>query len=531
MTTLEQIPVDCGLCGTPSQQQTIGSTSRFGSADLDLRPPELERSTLAWWSARCPECGFVSGTDLTLPNGATEDAVRAAVESDAYRAASADPELPQVARDAVCRAVVANAIGDDRAAVRYVMWAAWACDDGDASPAAAGLRLEAVGRIRRLHADGKSLFEENADVADRIVVCDLFRRAGRHRDALEEASAAFGLDAPDELVRILHFQAELAWRGDQVAHSLAEANDARLGRDPTSSRVPCDAVDADAATPITAVGIGRDDIRVELRRGDRASAWYLITPDDARQISAWEAAVAVSAPHSRTLWDVLEATAAELEWWAFGLGWRAAVNAEYPRAEIALQALYEEWNLAWLRQTQIENSTTREVIDPLNVPGRLAETEAGGYGDVSFIVRGRPNDERARAGVIGDSLRHAVERRPRGTIAVVSGGGGYIQLLASRGCPSVYLEAVDLDHQGSGTLTDDQRAQLAAFGWHDPKLEAVPYEDAQYARYWTGGNLVQEIDRALLDIITGTVEATLTSVYGLKPGDDLRVSIFDHLGG
>jgi protein involved in polysaccharide export with SLBB domain len=32
-------------------------------------------------------------------------------------------------------------------------------------------------------------------------------------------------------------------------------------------------------------------------------------------------------------------------------------------------------------------------------------------------------------------------------------------------------------------------------------------------------------------VIAGTVKLTLTSAYGLKPGDDLRVSIFDHLGG
>jgi hypothetical protein len=531
MTTLEQIPVECGLCRTPSQQHTIGSTSRFGSPDLDLRPPELERSTLAWWSARCPECGFVSGSDLALPDGATEDAVRAAVESDAYRIASADPELPQIARDALCRAVVADTIGDRPAAVRFVMWAAWACDDRDASPAAARLRLEAVERIRRLHADGERVFEEDAELADRIVICDLLRRAGRHRDGLEEASRAFGVDAPDDLVRILHFQAELAWRGDESAHSLAEANDAQLGRDPTSRRVPCNAVDAEAATPITAIEIGRDDVRVELRRGERASAWYLIASGDAWQISAWEAAVAVAAPHSRTLWDVLDATAAELEWWAFGLGWRAAVNVDYPREEAALQALYEEWNLAWTRQAQIEHNATREVLDPLQVSGRLAEAAARGYGDASFVVRGRPDDERAYAGVIADALRHVVQQRPRGTIAVFEREGGYIQLIASRGCPTVYLEAVDLDHQGSGTLTDAQRAQLAAFGWHDPKLEAVPYEDAYYGRYWGGGNLVQEIDRTLLDVIAGTVKLTLTSVYGLEPGDDLRVSIFDHLGG
>jgi hypothetical protein len=231
------------------------------------------------------------------------------------------------------------------------------------------------------------------------------------------------------------------------------------------------------------------------------------------------------------LWDVLDATAAELEWWAFGLGWRALVNIEYPREEAALQGLYAEWNLAWRRQAQIEEANVPGAVDPLEVRARLAEAAEAGFDSVNLVVRGHTDDDRAYAEVIRDVLHHAVERRPRGTIAVFSGEGGYIQLIASRGYPTVYMEAVDLDHQGSGTLTDAQRAQLAAFGWHDPKLEAVPYEDAYYGRYWSGGNLVQEIDRTLLDVIAGTVKLTLTSVYGLKPGDDLRVSIFDHLGG
>jgi hypothetical protein len=477
MTTLEQIPAECGLCGTPSQQQALASTSRFGSPDLDLRPPELERSTLVWWSARCPGCGFVSGTDLALPDGAAEDAVRAAVESDAYRVAT-DSDLPQAARDAVCRAVIADAIGDRPAAARYVMWAAWACDDRDASAAAVRLRLEAVERIRRLHADGQRLFEEDSDAADRILICDLLRRAGRHREALDEASGAFGLEAPDDLVRILHFQAELAWRGDEAAHSLAEATDAQLGLDPTSRRVPFGAVDAEAATPITAFDLGHDDVRVELRRGESGSAWHLIAAGGARQISAWEAAVAVAAPQSRRLWDVLDATAAELEWWAFGLGWRALVNIEYPREEAALQGLYAEWNLAWRRQAQIEEANVPGAVDPLEVRARLAEAAEAGFDSVNIVVCSHTDDERAYAEVIRDVLHHAVERRPRGTIAVFSGEGGYIQLIASRGYPTVYMEAVDLDHQGSGTLTDAQRAQLAAFGWHDPKLEAVPYVDA-----------------------------------------------------
>src|SRR5919201_2873294 len=147
MTTFEEIQATCGVCGAISAQQAIASTSRFGAPDLDLRPPELERSTLAWRCARCPVCGYVAGADLGLPAGAAAEAVRATIDGQPYKAASADGGLPQHARDACCRALVADAVGDEPAAAQYRLWAAWACDDSGAAAAAARLRLGAGGRI------------------------------------------------------------------------------------------------------------------------------------------------------------------------------------------------------------------------------------------------------------------------------------------------------------------------------------------------------------------------------------------------
>ena len=36
------------------------STNAMGAPDLDLRPPEMQRSTMDTWTHECPSCGFVS---------------------------------------------------------------------------------------------------------------------------------------------------------------------------------------------------------------------------------------------------------------------------------------------------------------------------------------------------------------------------------------------------------------------------------------------------------------------------------------
>ena len=49
MTTTVKMFVDCRVCGKASPQFGIGSTNAYGFADLDSRPPEMQRSTIGDW--------------------------------------------------------------------------------------------------------------------------------------------------------------------------------------------------------------------------------------------------------------------------------------------------------------------------------------------------------------------------------------------------------------------------------------------------------------------------------------------------
>src|SRR5262245_66304931 len=61
MTSYHPRQVTCSVCGTSSRQDILTSTNIVGSPDLDLRPPEMKRSTMDAWLQECPNCGFVSG--------------------------------------------------------------------------------------------------------------------------------------------------------------------------------------------------------------------------------------------------------------------------------------------------------------------------------------------------------------------------------------------------------------------------------------------------------------------------------------
>ena len=59
MTNLAGSSKKCAACGAQIDYTTVLSTNTLGSPDLDLRPAEMQRSTMEFWVVECPECRFV----------------------------------------------------------------------------------------------------------------------------------------------------------------------------------------------------------------------------------------------------------------------------------------------------------------------------------------------------------------------------------------------------------------------------------------------------------------------------------------
>ena len=62
MTLIDNFDQKCSVCGKSSPQPELLSTNSSGYPDLDLRPPEMQRSTMNTWIHECPHCGYVAGS-------------------------------------------------------------------------------------------------------------------------------------------------------------------------------------------------------------------------------------------------------------------------------------------------------------------------------------------------------------------------------------------------------------------------------------------------------------------------------------
>jgi hypothetical protein len=167
MTRVSEREVACAVCGHTQAVYVLMSTNRFGPADLDTRPPEMQRSTMPMWLAECEGCGYTSA-ELD-----TADDV-AGVESDATEQ-----------------------------------------------------RLTALDRFERARADGKPAIA--TELTFYGVVVDLARRTRQFDKALAYCELGCALDLDDETTeavpfhqRLFALQGRLCEAEDSARHHMGE---------------------------------------------------------------------------------------------------------------------------------------------------------------------------------------------------------------------------------------------------------------------------------------------------------------------
>ena len=185
----------CAACGAPVRVPFRVPPAEQ-APDLDGRPGEPTRSTLAHWIATCRRCR-ASAPDLAdLPHGAGE-----IVKSESYQALQG----PFLRWAALCEAA-----GRQAEAAEAVLQGAWALDD--AGEDAAALRLRAV-----------ALWGEPQGTEDALRIVDIQRRAGAFDAALAAAAHLDGADLDENSAAILAFQRGRIVAGDQGRHGIGSA--------------------------------------------------------------------------------------------------------------------------------------------------------------------------------------------------------------------------------------------------------------------------------------------------------------------
>ena len=211
MTTLFRETVTCAGCQKSSEHDGVSSTNAFGSPDLDLRPPEMQRSTIRFWLRQCPHCGYVA-PDLSRAAGDMS-----VVKSAAYRAILQDTHFPELARRFLAHATLVAASPNSAAQAR--LHAAWVCDDMRQSTQAAECRKLAAESFGAM----KPFEDSEQGVTTGAILVDVLRRAGEFDQAAAECDALLQCKrAAGPLRQVLEFQRRLAVKQDASAHRVDE---------------------------------------------------------------------------------------------------------------------------------------------------------------------------------------------------------------------------------------------------------------------------------------------------------------------
>ena len=209
MTTLQIAEVLCSNCGRKSRHRTLSSTNQFGTVDLDMRPPEMARSTMDTWMQQCPGCGLVA-LDLSDKWEGDPDWLKSA----GYLEAKSRLGIPPLARTFLCKAFLDSKENDHFGAFRQTLWAAWVLDDEKLEVEAREVRLEAARWLEDQTDLNPNTQATLLDVLRRAQAWDKARRVG-------EDLQAQTLDAV--LAAVVAYQLGRIEQRDDGVHTVDEA--------------------------------------------------------------------------------------------------------------------------------------------------------------------------------------------------------------------------------------------------------------------------------------------------------------------
>ena len=212
MTTFAKETYVCAVCGATSDF-TKAHSSRFGSPDLDLRPPDMERSIIRFWVQECPCCGYANRTVDKIPSPTV---TRAWLKSADYRDCEGNAFVNDSARRFYRQYMVCRESGETKGALHAIICAAWMCDDTEDLNGAVACRLIAADLAQ-------DVFFVEPDPKFIILRADLLRRADRFDEVVELAGSAVLPKGKPLLASLLAFERKHAIMKDDRCYRVDQA--------------------------------------------------------------------------------------------------------------------------------------------------------------------------------------------------------------------------------------------------------------------------------------------------------------------
>ncbi|MHB1357417.1 MAG: hypothetical protein ACYCZF_15730 [Anaerolineae bacterium] len=222
MTSFDESTVECVICGHINDMLILTSTNSFGAPDLDSRVAGMARDTLPFQVMVCVECGHCAHNLEQLAEGAAE-----IVRSAAYQAQLADPGLPTLANQFLCRALIASGGGQFAFACWDALRAAWACDD-EQPAVAIRCRELALQYWDQAQQAGQNILDLADDGSPNdyqyLLRVDVHRRSGQIDQARDLCDRTLKGKLAAKLRLIMQYELVLIADGDTASHTLSEAD-------------------------------------------------------------------------------------------------------------------------------------------------------------------------------------------------------------------------------------------------------------------------------------------------------------------
>lgn len=227
MTTMFERKYKCAVCGEEQEFYGIASTNSFGSPDLDLRPPEMQRSTMSHWIQQCPKCGYVSGSIDDDAGKVTKKWLKSKeyTQNDGIK-------FQSWLADQFYKFYKISLLNEKTEEAFFaLLHASWACDDCDDTKNSMHCRIMAITLLDKLIVEidtGKYKPEDDCDEdvdlkKDNLLLMktDLLRRSGQFGKLLSEyASSSFKNDVMN---KVLAFQLAKAAEKDDACYTIQDA--------------------------------------------------------------------------------------------------------------------------------------------------------------------------------------------------------------------------------------------------------------------------------------------------------------------
>lgn len=214
-TTWGEVEKTCALCGAKDKYRVLMSTNTMGSRDLDMRPPEMMRSTISFWVEKCSSCGYCAADIEKLLNNASET-----VTDSAYKAQLSNPNFPELANKFLSRMLIEDNAGEHKAAIYSAICAGWASDDANMPLAASVARELGIQRILAMNAHNDHYVAQKG--ADELLISDMYRRNGEFEKAAQTIEKGLKLESEEIIKTLLKFELALVEKRDTTAHTISE---------------------------------------------------------------------------------------------------------------------------------------------------------------------------------------------------------------------------------------------------------------------------------------------------------------------